>query len=85
MQHFYTYIIQSEISGRLYIGSTNNLEDRIKRHDENRNSYTKGKGPWVLLYSKKFETRSEAVRLELDLKKKKSKVRTLSWIKAQLD
>ena len=77
---FYTYILQSESSGSLYIGSTNNLEDRLLRHNSDQNTYTKGKGPWSLLFSVTFSTRSEAVQLERFLKSKKSKPRVLAWI-----
>jgi len=36
------------------------------------NPSTKGKGPWDLIYSKMFETRSEAIIHELKLKKIKN-------------
>ncbi len=80
---FYTYVLQSESSGTLYIGSTNNLDDRLSRHNSDLNTYTKGKGPWRLLSSTTFSTRSEAVQLEQFLKSKKSKTRVLAWIASQ--
>ena len=80
---FYTYILQSEQTDGLYIGSTTDLEDRLLRHNNDRNSYTKGKGPWVLLWSAKFYSRKEAVQLELSFKRMKSKARVLRWIDAQ--
>ena len=61
----------------LYMGSTNNIEERIKRHNAGRNKFTKNKGPWKLLFSKSFLTRSEAIQLELELKKWKNKKRVL--------
>jgi putative endonuclease len=70
---FYTYILQSEKDGRLYIGQTSNLEDRLLRHNQNRNISTKNKGPWIVLWSKKWETRSEAMKLEIYLKSLKNK------------
>ena len=39
---YYTYVLQSLTSGIFYIGQTNNLEDRLKWHNQNRNTYTKG-------------------------------------------
>jgi putative endonuclease len=81
---FYTYILQSETSGMLYIGSTNNIEGRIERHNHNRNQFTKNKGPWKLIYSHEFETRSEAIHLEKFLKEMKNKERVVKWINAQL-
>ena len=55
-----TYIIKSISHNIFYIGHTNNLEDRIKRHNTNRNKYTAGKGPWELIYQYEFDTRKEA-------------------------
>ena len=39
--------------------------------------------PWKLLVSIAFETRSEAVLLEMKLKSWKNKERILSWVVAQ--
>ncbi len=83
LMSYFTYILNSESRNLLYIGSTNNLEDRLHRHNNNRNLYTKGKGPWVLIYSQSFDTRSEAVRLERFLKSKKEPKRVLQWINEQ--
>ena len=77
---YYTYIIKSPSLNIYYIGQTNNLEDRLKRHNQNRNKYTKGKGPWKLVYSKSFNTRAEAVQLETILKNFKNKDYLEHWI-----
>jgi putative endonuclease len=78
---YYTYIIKSISNGILYIGQTNNLSDRIKRHNTNQNKYTKNKGPWELIFHKEFNTRSEAVKLELKLKSIKNKTFLLEKLK----
>ena len=80
---FYTYILQSKCTGSLYIGQTNNVEDRLKRHNNNESKATKRKGPWELLYYKEFETRAEAVQLERMLKNWKKPSKVLFWIKRQ--
>jgi len=71
---YYIYILKSFSSGRFYIGQTNNLEQRLKRHNENRVKSTRNRGPWKLVYQDKFETRSEAVIRERYLKSMKSKL-----------
>ena len=81
----YTYILQSEKTSQLYIGQTNNILDRITRHNGNRNKWTKGKGPWKLIYVKEFETRSEAMKLEKRLKGFKNKDYTIQWVKSRED
>ena len=62
------YIIESEINKRYYIGQTEDLEGRIKRHNEGKNLSTKAYVPWHLKWWKEYETRSEAVRVERMLK-----------------
>ncbi|WP_421799857.1 GIY-YIG nuclease family protein [Haliscomenobacter sp.] len=80
---FHTYIIQSTASSVFYIGQTNNLPDRLLRHNTNRNKWTKNKGPWILIFSCAFQTRSEAMALETKLKAFKNREYLLSWIEQQ--
>ncbi|MBI5641188.1 MAG: GIY-YIG nuclease family protein [Nitrospirae bacterium] len=65
---FYIYIIQSQRDNSLYVGQTNNLRDRLIRHNQGRSKYTKPRRPWKLLYSEEFESRSGALKRETDLK-----------------
>ena len=55
----------------LYIGSTNDIEKRIISHNTSKvgAKYTRGRRPVVLKYSESFETKSEALKRELELKK----------------
>ncbi|MEY4876613.1 MAG: hypothetical protein RL708_1762, partial [Bacteroidota bacterium] len=39
-----------------YIGQTNNLDDRLFRHNSNQNLATKNKGPWQFIFTKQFTT-----------------------------
>ena len=65
----YTYILKCA-DGTLYCGWTNNLEARVKAHNEGRGAkYTKGRGPVSLVYYEEFETREEAMRREAAIKK----------------
>jgi putative endonuclease len=66
---FYVYVIQSLNSGIRYTGQTENLTQRIRQHDNGSlGKYTKGKGPWVLIYFEMCITRSEALKREKYLK-----------------
>ncbi|MCL5004832.1 MAG: GIY-YIG nuclease family protein [Patescibacteria group bacterium] len=47
---FYAYIIQSKKDKRLYTGFTNDLRKRFKQHNEGKSAWTKGRGPWNLIY-----------------------------------
>ena len=70
---YYVYILKSLKNGKHYIGSTNNLADRLKRHNEGRSKYTKSGMPWELLYSEQHPDRSNAVKRENEIKKRKNK------------
>lgn len=82
---FHTYIILSLLTDQIYIGQTNDLHDRLLRHNTNRNKWTKNKGPWTLIFSKAFETRGEAVQLERRLKGFKNRERVLAWIEKNVE
>ena len=66
--NYTVYIIYSSISNLHYIGHTNNLTERLNRHNQNRNKFTKGKGPWELVISHCVNSKPEAYRFELKLK-----------------
>ncbi|MBE9480958.1 MAG: GIY-YIG nuclease family protein [Bacteroidetes bacterium] len=80
---FYVYILQSTTSCRFYIGQTQDLKSRIERHNRGYEKSTKNRGPWKLIYSTEFQTRSEAVILEHKLKNFKSRSRIIKWIESR--
>lgn len=64
----YTYILECK-DGSLYTGWTNNLEKRVKDHNEgNGAKYTKARRPVELRYYETFETKEEAMRREYAIK-----------------
>lgn len=65
---YYTYILQSLLYVRYYIGQTNNLNDRLNRHNTGQVLSTKAYKPWNLVYKKEYATRSEAIKYEKYLK-----------------
>jgi len=69
---YFVYILKNK-EGKFYIGQAANLEERIKRHNQNRVFSTKNKGPWRIIWKKEFESRSEAIRYENYLKSLKNK------------
>ncbi len=70
---FFLYILQSEITGRFYIGQTQNLQERVAYHNADYSRALKNRGPWKLLYSEEFGSRSEAVRRERYIKRQKDR------------
>jgi putative endonuclease len=65
------YIIRSSKTNQYYIGMTSNLEKRIKSHNKNSGRFTKGKGPWELIYKEEFEDKKSAWLRERQLKRYK--------------
>lgn len=64
----YTYMVRCS-DGSLYTGWTNDLEKRIKDHNEGRGAkYTKARRPVVLAYYEEFSTKEEAMRREWEIK-----------------
>ncbi len=70
---FSTYIIQSESTGKYYIGSTQNIKKRLYQHNQGESQSTRYGRPWQLRYQKDFTSRSEAVRYEKYLKSLKKR------------
>ncbi len=54
----------------LYTGITNDLQNRIATHENGTGArYTKGRGPFKLLYKEPCKNRSEASKREITIKK----------------
>ena len=70
---YWVYILQSEPTGRSYVDHTNNLDDRLRRHNEGRTPVNKGRGPWRLVYQETCRSREAAVARERAIKARKSR------------
>ena len=58
----YTYIVKCG-DGTYYTGWTNDIEKRMKAHNEGKGAkYTKTRRPVVLMYYESFQTKEEAMR-----------------------
>jgi putative endonuclease len=67
---FYVYTLYSESIGSYYVGSTNDVKDRLYRHNAGQSRYTVKGLPWRLIHVIELTSRSEAVRLERKIKKR---------------
>jgi putative endonuclease len=70
---YYTYILKSQKTGRYYIGYTNNLQQRIAKHNQGHSTATKSGVPWQLLWVQGFKVKRDAIKLEKALKRFKNK------------
>jgi len=71
---YFLYILQSQKTQKYYIGQTNNLERRLKQHNNGQSKSTKNGKPWELIYTEEFEKRSEAMSREAKIKSLKSRI-----------
>ena len=67
---YWVYVLFSVKLGKYYVGSSNNISDRLKRHNNKQSRYTKKGVPWDLVTSFECDSRPEAVRLEKKIKKR---------------
>ena len=65
---YHLYILLSKKTSNYYIGSTGNIVDRIIRHNSGRSKSTTSGIPWLLVYSEEFESKSEAIHREMEIK-----------------
>ena len=68
----WTYILELS-NGNFYIGSTRNLKQRVSDHQQGKSGYTSKYLPINLVFSKEFQTYSEALKVEKHLKRLKNK------------
>lgn len=72
-----TYILKCS-DNSLYTGWTNDIEHRVKMHNEGKGAkYTRGRGPVKLVYLEEFETKQEAMSREAKIKRLSRKEKLL--------
>ncbi|MEA2090137.1 MAG: GIY-YIG nuclease family protein [Thermoproteota archaeon] len=65
---YYVYILRCE-DGSYYTGYAKNVETRVKQHKRGKGAlYTRMRKPEKLVYVEEFDTRSEAMRMEREIK-----------------
>ena len=65
---YYVYVLYSLKFSRTYTGLTNNIERRIKEHNNKQSRSTKAYAPWELILEEEFEWRVLARKREKYLK-----------------
>ena len=61
---FYSYILKSEKDGKYYYGSTNDLKNRLLKHNKGDVKSTKNRRPLKIHYYEEFQIRKEAFQRE---------------------
>ena len=77
---FYVYLIKTikGFKNKSYVGFTNNIKNRLAKHNENKGAKATRGYKWELVYKKGFKYKSSALSYEYKLKK--DRLRRLSLI-----
>ena len=68
---FYVYMLKSISEGvnKSYVGYTKDIKSRLNQHNNNKGARSTKGHKWILIYKKRFKTKSEAMTFEYKLKK----------------
>ncbi|WP_440676905.1 GIY-YIG nuclease family protein [Candidatus Pelagibacter sp. HIMB1587] len=69
--YYYTYLLKSISPGtnKTYAGYSSNVEKRLSKHNSNIGAKSTKGYKWILVFKKKFNSKSEAMAYEYKLKK----------------
>jgi len=77
-RRFCVYAIQSEITGRVYLGQSDCVQRKLMEHNEGRVKSTRHERPWKIMATEFFKNRDQARWLESGLKRSRGK--RLEWL-----
>lgn len=78
---YFVYILYSEYLDKYYVGSTSNVEERLKKHLQNHRGFTGKAKDWKICYQESFKSREEAIVRELKIKGWKSRKMIVNLIR----
>jgi len=64
----YVYVLRSLKNGMWYTGLTSNLRKRFKEHNGGKSTFTKGRGPFEIIYYEAYRDKEDARSRELQIK-----------------
>ena len=70
---FTTYILYSESVSKYYTGHTHDLANRLSEHNHGETQSIKTGIPWKIVWTAEFQTRAEAMNMEVRIKKRGAK------------
>ncbi len=72
---YYFYILFSYQADKYYIGHTNDLSERLRKHNSKHLGFTGKNNDWQIVYSENYNTKTEAYARERQVKKWKNRQR----------
>ena len=77
---FYVYMLKSISTSKkikTYVGYTNNIKDRLLRHNSNKGAKSTKGYKWIVIYKRYFKTKNDAMSYEYKLKNDRIKRKKL--------
>ena len=68
MEKYYVYVIKSLVNEKHYVGFTEDVSKRLKKHNGRKVRSTKSNAPYKLLYVEECDSRINARKREVFLK-----------------
>ncbi|MFZ6035543.1 MAG: GIY-YIG nuclease family protein [Patescibacteria group bacterium] len=65
---YYVYILHSNLDGTYYTGSCKNIQARLQMHNAGNVRSTRNRRPWQIVHQETYNSHSEAVRRERQVK-----------------
>ena len=78
---YFTYIIYSATINRYYVGFTNNLSERLKRHNAKHKGFSNQASDWMVIYYESFNSKAMAMAREKQIKSWKSRQKIEELVK----
>lgn len=82
--HFF-YVLYSEKTEKFYYGSSHDPELRLKLHNDGATPSTKSRIPWKLMYVEKFDSKTEALKREKEIKRMKNRKYIMTLIENKVE
>ena len=70
---YYVYILYSASLNKYYVGSTEDVYSRLEKHLQNHKGFTGKAKDWILKYTETYNSKSESIKREFQIKKWKSR------------
>ena len=71
---YYCYILFSESLNKYYVGSCSDLDNSLRKHNLGHAKFTSTGIPWSLMWCEKFDSNSDALKREKEIKNRKSRI-----------
>lgn len=69
---YFAYILYSTKRNKYYAGCCQNVDERLKKHNNNHSGFTGKTSDWILKLSEPFNDKTSALKREKQIKSRKS-------------